>query len=142
MLRRDGRRTSLELVGGNDQLGVGVTAHPVDSAGGASSDGIGVAARMLGRDGDRAIGTAQDGTFVIERIVGAEVDDKAGAPRAAHKSDGSADFNTEGFVGLGVRNIGRRSGIGASAAPDVDGTRRRSRTACVRCATNACRIRI
>jgi len=58
LLRRDGQRASLELVGGNDQLGVGVAAHPVDSAGGASSDGIGVAARTLGRDGDRAIGAA------------------------------------------------------------------------------------
>jgi len=133
---------SRELVGGNDQLGVGVAAHPVNGAGGASTDRVGVAARMPGRDGDRAIGATQDGTFMVERIVAAEVDDEAGAPRTAHKSDRGADFNTEGFVGLGVRNIRGRSSIGGSAAPDVDGTGRRSGTACVRCATNTGGIRV
>lgn len=139
---RDGRRISRELVGGNDQLGVGVAAHPVDSAGGASTDGVGVAARMLSGDGDRAIGATQDGTVVVERIVAAEVDDKAGAPRAAHKSDAGADFNTKGFVGLGVRNARGRCGMSGSAAPDVDGTGRRSGTAGVRCVTNTGRIGI
>jgi len=39
----------------NDQLGVGIAAHSVDCAGRASSDGISVAAGMLGSYGDGAI---------------------------------------------------------------------------------------
>jgi hypothetical protein len=52
------RRPAIEnrgSVGRNNELGVGVTAHAIDSTGGASSDGISVAAGMLGSYGDGAI---------------------------------------------------------------------------------------
>src|SRR5258708_30092560 len=89
-----------ELVSRNDQLGAGVAAHPVDGAGGASADGVGVAAGMLGGDGNGAIRAAYDRAFMIEGIASAEVDDKAGVLGTARKCDGGAHLNTEGFVGL------------------------------------------
>jgi hypothetical protein len=127
-------------IGGNDELSVGVAAHAVDGAGGASSDGIGIAAGMLGGDGDGTIGTTHDDTVVIEGIGGAEVDDEAGVFGAAHKGDGGAHFNAEGFVGLSAGNARGRGGIGSPAALDVDGAGRGSGAASVRCGTNAGRI--
>ena len=64
-------------VGGNNELRVSIAAHAIDRAGGASSDRVGVAAGMLGRDGDGAIGAADDGTLVIEGVCGAKIDDEA-----------------------------------------------------------------
>jgi len=137
---RGGRRASRELVGGNDQLGVGVAAHPIDSAGGAGSDGVGIAASMLGRDGNGPIGSTYYGALVIEGIGATEVDDEAGVPGTAHKCDGGANSNAEGFVGLGVGNARRRRGRAAPAALDVDGAGRGSGTARVGCGTNTGRI--
>ena len=97
---------------------------------------------MLGGYGDGAVGATYDGTFVVERIFAAKVDDETGVFGTARKSDGCAHFNAEGFVGLGARNARRGRGIGATAAPDVDGARRRSRTAGIRFRTNTGRIRI
>jgi hypothetical protein len=67
-----------ELIGRDDELRVGVAAHGVDGAGGASANGVGVAAGMLRDDGDGTVGAAHDGTFVIEGIGVAEVNDEAG----------------------------------------------------------------
>ena len=129
-------RNERELVSGNDQLGVGVAAHPVDGAGGASADGVGVAAGMLGGEGNGAIRAAYDGALVIEGIGSAEVDDEAGVLGTARKCDGGAHLNTEGFVGLGIGNARGRGGIGTPATPDVDGAGRGSGTARVGCGTN------
>jgi hypothetical protein len=56
---------SRELIGGNDELGVGLAARAVDGAGGASASRVGVTAGMLGDHGDRAI-RAHDGALVIQ----------------------------------------------------------------------------
>jgi hypothetical protein len=56
--RCDGRllaARSRRLVGGNDELRVVLAAHAVDGAGGASTNGVGVATGMLGDDRDGAI---------------------------------------------------------------------------------------
>jgi hypothetical protein len=137
---QDGPRMSRELVGRNNELGDRVAAHAIDCAGDASSDGVGVAAGMLSGHCDGAIGTAYDGAFMIEGIGATEVDDEPGVLRTAHKSNGGACFNAEGFVGLGVGNARSRSGIGAPAALDVDGAGRGSRTAGVGCRANTSRI--
>ena len=129
-------RNHWELVSGNDQLGVGVAAHPVDGAGGASADGVGVAAGMLGGDDNGAIRAAYDSAFMIEGIDGAEADNKAGVLGTARKCDGGAYLNTEGFVGLGIGNAGGRGGIRTPATSDVDGAGRGSGTARVGCGTN------
>lgn len=71
------RRKSFESLGGNDELSVSVAAHAIDSAGGASSDGICVASGMLCGDRDGAIRAADDGPVVIEGVCGAEIDDEA-----------------------------------------------------------------
>jgi len=91
---------------------------------------------VLRGDGNRAIGAANDRTFVTEGVGAAEVDNEAGILGIAHKSDGSANFNAKGFVGLGIGNARGRGGIGAPAAPDVDGAGRGGGTARVRCDTN------
>ena len=137
---RDCPSNEWELVCGNDQLGVGVATHPVDGAGCASADGVGVAAGMLGGDGNGAIRAAYDGALVIEGIGSAEVDDEAGVLGIACKCDAGAHLNTEGFVGLGIGNARGRGGIGTPATPDVDGAGRGSGTARVGCATNTGRI--
>jgi hypothetical protein len=59
---------SQESVGGNDELGFSVAAHAIDSAGGTSSDRVGVAARVLCGNGNRAIRAADDRTIVIEGV--------------------------------------------------------------------------
>ena len=48
------------LIGGNDELRVGVTAHAIDGARGAGSDGVCVATRVFCSDGDRTVGTTDD----------------------------------------------------------------------------------
>ena len=106
----------------NDQLGVGIAAHSVDCAGRASSDGISVAAGMLGGDGNGTIRAAYDGARMIKGIGTSEVDNEARVIRIARKSDGGAYLNAEDFVGLGVGYARGRGGIGAPAASDVDGT--------------------
>src|SRR6266550_2895528 len=111
-------RNERELVSGNDQLGVGV------------------AAGMLGGEGNGAIRAAYDGALVIEGIGSAEVDDEAGVLGTARKCDGGAHLNTGGFVGLGIGNARGRGGIGTPATPDVDGAGRGSGTARVGCGTN------
>ena len=63
---------SRELVSRDDELGVGIATHAVDGAGSASANGIGVAAGMLGGDGDGTVGAAHDRAFVIEGIGAAE----------------------------------------------------------------------
>lgn len=125
------------LVGGNDELGVGVAAHAVDGAGSACTNRIGVAAGMFGDDSDGTIRTAHDGALVIERIGAAEVNNEAGVLGSAHKSNAGAHFNAEGFVFLGTGNAWGRSGVGTLAALDVDGTGRRSRAASVGRGANA-----
>ena len=120
-----------ELVGGNDELGVALAAHAVDGAGGASANGVGVAPGKFGSDGDGTISAAHDGALVIEGVGAAEVNDEAGVLRGAGESDGGADLNAEGFVGLGVGNAGRSGGIGPLAALDVDGAGRGSGAASV-----------
>ena len=87
---------------------------------------------MFGGDGNGTIGAAYDGTFVIEGIGAAEVDDEAGIPGITHKGDGGANFDAEGFVGLSVGNARSRGCIGTPASPDVDGAGRGRGTARVR----------
>src|SRR5208283_125896 len=93
------RRMCRELVGGNDELGVALAAHAINGSCSASPNGIGVAARMLGGDGDGSISAARDGAFVIEGIGAAEINDEARVFRATHKDDGGAHFNAESLVG-------------------------------------------
>jgi hypothetical protein len=138
---RDGRGLNQESVRRNNQLGVGVAAHTVDSTGGASSDGIGVTAWMFGGDGNGAIRAAYDSTLVIKRINTSEVDDEAGILRTAHKGDGGANLNAEDFVGFCVRYARGRGCTGAPAAPDVDGTGSGRGTTRVLCGAHACGIR-
>ena len=138
---RGARGLNRESVGRNNQLGVGVAAHTVDSTRGASSDRIGVAAWMLGGHGNGAIRAAQDGTLVIKWIGTVEVDDEASVLRIAHKGDGGADLNAEDFVGFCVGYARGRGGIGAPAAPDVDGTGSGRGTTRVLCGAHACGIR-
>jgi len=128
---------SRELVGGNDELGVGIAAHAVDGAGSASTNRIGVAAGMFGDDSDGTIRTAHDGTLVIEGIGAAEVNNEAGILGSAHESDAGANFNAEGFVFLGTGNAWGRGGVGTLAALYVDGTGRRSRATGVSRGANA-----
>ena len=129
-----------KLVGGNDELSVSVAAHAVDGARGASTDGVGVAARMFGGDGDRAICAANDGTFVVKRIGTPEVDDETGVLGTRGESDASANLNTESFVGLGVGDTRCRGGEGASAAPDIDCAGRGTGAAGVGRRADACGI--
>ena len=117
---RTSRQMCRELVCGNDELGDGVTAHPINGAGGASAYGVGIAAGTLGGHRDRLIGTAHNSTYVIEWIGLSEIDDKTGPRRTAAKRDSRADLNAEGFVRLGVRDTRLRGGVGASTASDVD----------------------
>jgi len=135
---RPGRRQ--ESVGGNDELRVSVAAHAANGAGGASADGIGVATRMLGDDGDGAICAANDGTFMVKGIVLTEVDDETGVFGTGGESDGGADLNAERFVGFCVKDTRFRGSVVASAAPDIDGARRGNRAASVGFGANACGI--
>jgi len=129
-----------ELVGGNDELSVGVTAHAVDRAGGASAHGIGVAAWVFGRDGDRAIRAADDGAIVVKGVVLAKIDDKTRVLGTGGESDGGADLNAKGFVGLGVGDTRCSGSVAASAAPDINGARRGSGAASVSVSAYACWI--
>jgi hypothetical protein len=95
---------------------------------------------MFGGDGDGAIRSARDGTFMVKGIVFAEVNDETDVPGAGDKSDGGADLNAERFVGLGVWGARFRGGGTASAAPDIDGARRGSGAASVGLSANACEI--
>jgi hypothetical protein len=122
---------SRELVGGNNELSVGVAAHAVDGAGSASANGIGVTARMLGGNGDGTISAAHDRAFMVKGIGAAEVNDEARVLGTAHKRDAGSNFNAEGFVGLGVGNARGSGGVRALVALDVDGARRRGGTASV-----------
>jgi hypothetical protein len=131
------RRTKLELVGGDDELGVGVAAHAVDGAGSASANRIGVAAGMFGDHGDGTVSAAHDGALVIEGIGAPEIDDKTGVSRATHKGNRRADFNTEGFVGLSVGKVRGSGSVRPLVALDVDGAGRRGRAASVACGANA-----
>ena len=96
---------------------------------------------MLGVDSNRAIGPANDGSWVVERIGAAEIDDESGVLGTGHESYAGANFNAECFVGLGVRNARRRGRVGTPASPDVDGTGSGSGSTRVRCRTNTCGIR-
>jgi hypothetical protein len=71
----------------------------------------------------------------------AEVDNEARILRTAHKGDGGTHLNAEGLVGFGVGNARGCGGIGAPAAPDVDGAGSGSGTTRVLCGANACGIR-
>jgi hypothetical protein len=75
---RPGCNTILELVGGNDELSVGVAAHAIDRAGGASANRKGVATWMFGSDGDGTIRAANDGTFVVKGVVLTKVNNETG----------------------------------------------------------------
>lgn len=129
-----------ELVGGNDELTGRVAAHAANGAGGASADGIVIATRMFGGDGDRAICAANNGTFVVKGIVLTEVDDETGVFGTGGESDGSADLNAERFIGFCVRDTRFRGGVVASATPDIDGARRGSGAASAGLGANACGI--
>src|SRR6266481_5809820 len=96
---------------------------------------------MLRGDGDRAVGAAYDGTIVIERIGGAKIDEKSNVPRATHEGDRGADFDAEGFVGLGIRNARRSCSIVATTAPDLYGAGRGSGATGICCGTNTRWIR-
>jgi hypothetical protein len=132
----EARGNEWKSVSGNNQLGVSVAAHAVDRAGRASADGVGVATRMLGGDGNGAIRAAYDGALMIEWVGAAVIDHEARVLGIAHKGHGRPHLNTEGFVGLGVWNTRSCGGIRTPAAPDVDGAGRRSGTTCVRCGTD------
>ena len=119
---------------------VGIATHAIDGAGGAGANGVGVATGMLGGNADGTISATHDRAFVVKWIGAAEVNDEAGILGTARKGDGGTNFNAEGSVGLGIGNVGGRRGIGAPAAPDVDGADGGSGTARVRRGTNACRI--
>ena len=121
-------------------MSVSVAAHAVDRAGGAGADGVGVATRMFGGDGDGTIRAAANGTFVVKRIVLAEVNDETDALGTGRKRYGGAHLNAESFVGLGVGDARFRGCVVVSAAPDVDGARRGNRAASVGLSTKACGI--
>lgn len=121
-------------------MSFGVAAHAIDRAGGASADRIRVATWMFGGDGDGTIGATNDRTFVGKRIRLAEVNDEASVFGTGGESDGGADFNAEGFVGLGVGDTRSSGCVSASATPDIDGARRGSGTTSVGLRANACEI--
>lgn len=128
------------LVGGDDELRVGVAAHAVDSPGSASANGIGVAAGMLGSNGDGSISAAHDGALVIKGIGATEVNHEAGIPGTAHERDARSNLDAERFVGFGVGNTGRGGGVRSLVTLDVDGARRRGGAAGVGRGANAGRI--
>jgi hypothetical protein len=84
------------------------------------------------------VGAAHDGTFVIEGIGVAEVNDEAGVFRATRKGNSRADFNAEGFVGLGIGKARGSGGVRALVTLDVDGAGRRGGAASVGRGANAC----
>ena len=115
-----------KLVGGDDELSVGVAAHAVDRAGSASADGVRVAAGMFGRDGYGTICTANYGTFVVKGIFLPEINDETRILGTGREGDGGTDLNAEGLVGLGIRETRFRSGVTSSAAPYVNCAGRRN----------------
>ena len=121
-------------------MSFGVAAHAVDRTGGAGADGVGVATRMFGGDGDGTIRAANDGAFVVKGIVLTEINDETGVLGTGRKSDSGADLNAEGLVALGVGDTRFRGGVAASAAPDIDGARRGRGATSVGLSTNACGI--
>ena len=130
----------MELVGGNDELSVGVAAHAIHRAGGASANRIGVTTWMFGGDVDGTIRAANDGTLVVKGVVLTEVNNKTGVLGTSGESDGGADLNAKGLVGLSIRETRFRGGVLASAAPDVDNARRRSGAASAGLSADACGI--
>lgn len=118
-------------------MSVGVAAHAIDRAGGASADGIRVATWMFGGDGDGTIRAANDRTFVGKGILLAEVNDETSVFGTGGESNCGADFNAEGFVGFGVGDTRSSGGVSASATPDIDGARRGSGTTGVGLRANA-----
>jgi hypothetical protein len=129
-----------ELVGGNDELSVGVAAHTVDGARDTCADGVGVTARMLGRDSDRPIRAANNRTLVVKRIRLVEVDDETRVFGTCRESDGGIDLYAERFVGFGTGDTRRRCGVGALASPDINGARRGSGSARIDRCASACGI--
>lgn len=129
-----------ELIGGNDKLCVGVSAHALDSAGSASADRIGVATGMFGSDGDGTIRAPDDGTFMVEGIVLAEVNDETGVLGTGRKRYGGAHLNAKRLVGLSVGHAWFRGGVVASAAPNIDDARRGRGSTGVCLSANACGI--
>jgi hypothetical protein len=109
---RDSRR---ELVGGNDKLSLSVATHTVDGARDACAHGVAVTTRMLGRDSDRPIRAANNGTLVVKRIRLVEVDDETGVFGPCRESDSGTDLYAERFVGFGTGDTRRRCGVGALA---------------------------
>lgn len=118
----------------------GVAAHSGDSAGGAGADGVGVATGMFSGDGNGAIGSTNDGIFVVKGICFTKVDDEAGVLGTARERDSSAGLNAEGRVGLGVGNTGFGGGGVAPAAPDINAARRGCGAAGVGLSANICGI--
>jgi len=121
-------------------LSVGVAAHAIHRAGGASAKRIGVATWMFGDDGDGTIRAANDGTLVVKGVVLTEVNNETGVLGTSGESDGGADLNAERRVGFGVGETRFRGGVVAPAAPDVDNARRRSGAASVGLSADACGI--
>src|ERR1700739_1927885 len=96
---------------------------------------------MLGGDGNRAIGAAKNGAWVVEGIGVPEVDDEPSVLGTGHESHACAHLDTKCFVGLGVRNARRRRSVGTPAPPDVDGAGSGGGTTRVRHGTNTSGIR-
>ena len=121
-------------------MSVGVAAHAIHRAGGASANRIGVTTWMFGGDVDGTIRAANDGTLVVKGVVLTEVNNETGVLRTSGESDGGADLNAERRVGFGVGETRFRGGVVASAASDVDNARRRSGAASVGLSADACGI--
>jgi len=131
----------VELVGGNDELSVGVAAHAIDRTRRASAKGIRVATRMFGRDGYGTICAANERTFVVEGIVLPEINDKTCVLGTGGEGDGGTDFNAKGLVGLGIRETRVRGRVTASAASYINCAGRRNRPTCIGRSANAFGIR-
>jgi hypothetical protein len=61
---------------------------------------------MLGRDSDRPIRAANDGTLVVKRMCLVEVDDETSVFETCRKSDEGTDLYAERFVGFGTGILG------------------------------------
>ena len=129
-----------ELVGRDDELCVYIPAHSVDGAGSTGPYRIGVAAGMLGGNGDGAIRTADDRTIVIKGIFGTEIDDETGVLGAPFERDAGADFNAERLVGFGVRKVRSRRRACPTASFDLNRAGRGRGAAGICSGTDAGRI--
>ena len=61
---------------------------------------------MLGGDSNRAIGTANDGAWMVEEIGVAEVDDESCVLGTGHEGYAGANFNAERLLDLASGMLG------------------------------------